>query len=45
MKVLMVPFERSLTEAGVSLRGSVNHADTELSQEELASRLYGDNYD
>lgn len=45
MKSLMVPFEKSLTEAGVPLRGFVNYADTELSQEELASRLYGDNYD
>ncbi|KAM0240235.1 hypothetical protein ACHAP5_007971 [Fusarium lateritium] len=45
MKSLMEPFENLLIEAGVPLRGFVNYADTELSQEELASRLYGDNYD
>ncbi|KAF5002729.1 hypothetical protein FGRMN_125 [Fusarium graminum] len=45
MKGLMLPFEQALIDAGVPLRGFVNYADTELPQDELASRLYGENYD
>ncbi|KAJ4251435.1 hypothetical protein NW762_011418 [Fusarium torreyae] len=45
MKSLFLPFEKSLVEAGVPLRGFVNYADSELSKEEQASRLYGKNYD
>ncbi|KAF4961280.1 hypothetical protein FSARC_10227 [Fusarium sarcochroum] len=45
MKSLFLPFERALVASGVPLRGFVNYADTELSKEEQASRLYGKNYD
>jgi hypothetical protein len=45
MKSLIEPFEKSLTSSGVPLRGFVNYADTELSEEEWSARLYGKNYD
>ncbi|KAF5658590.1 berberine bridge enzyme [Fusarium heterosporum] len=45
MKGLMLPFEQALIDAGVPLCGFVNYADTELPQDEVASRLYGENYD
>ncbi|CAI6094353.1 unnamed protein product [Clonostachys chloroleuca] len=45
MKSLIEPFEKSLAGSGVPLRGFVNYADTELSEEEWSARLYGKNYD
>ncbi|KAH8667900.1 hypothetical protein BGZ61DRAFT_364993 [Ilyonectria robusta] len=45
MKGLIKPFEQALTDSGASLRGFVNYADTELTEEEWSSRLYGANYD
>ncbi|KAM5349531.1 hypothetical protein ACJ41O_006036 [Fusarium nematophilum] len=45
LKGLIKPFEEALTDSGTALRGFVNYADTELTEEEWSSRLYGENYD
>ncbi|KAK1598966.1 FAD binding domain-containing protein [Colletotrichum navitas] len=45
MKSLFKPFEEALVASGAPLRGFVNYADTELSQAEWSSRLYGANFD
>ncbi|KAM0421449.1 hypothetical protein ACHAPT_010803 [Fusarium lateritium] len=45
LKGLIKPFENALVEGGAALRGFVNYADTELSEEEWSSRLYGANYE
>lgn len=44
LKKQLKPFEKSLTDAGVPLRGFVNYADMELSESEWSARLYGNNY-
>lgn len=41
----MKPFEESLVKSGAKLRGFVNYADTELTEEEWSSRLYDGNYE
>ncbi|KAK2031002.1 FAD binding domain-containing protein [Colletotrichum zoysiae] len=45
MKNLIKPFEEALVASGAPLRGFVNYADTELSEAEWSSRLYGANFD
>ncbi|KXH35945.1 FAD binding domain-containing protein [Colletotrichum simmondsii] len=45
MKGLIKPFEDALVAGGAALRGFVNYADTELSEAEWSSRLYGSNFD
>ncbi|KAF4984311.1 hypothetical protein FZEAL_462 [Fusarium zealandicum] len=45
MKGLIKPFEEALVKSGAPLRGFVNYADTELSEKEWSSRLYGENFD
>ncbi|GJC80759.1 FAD-linked oxidoreductase sorD [Colletotrichum liriopes] len=45
MKGLIKPFEEALVAGGAPLRGFVNYADTELSEAEWSSRLYGANFD
>lgn len=44
MKSLTAPFEESLTSAGVALRAFPNYIDTELTQEEWSSKLFGANF-
>ncbi|POS70181.1 FAD binding domain-containing protein [Diaporthe helianthi] len=45
LKSLIKPFEDALVAGGASLRGFVNYADTELTEAEWSSRLYGENFD
>ncbi|WYZ40011.1 hypothetical protein EsH8_IV_000352 [Colletotrichum jinshuiense] len=45
MKSLIKPFENALVAGGAPLRGFVNYADTELTEEEWSSRLYGANFE
>lgn len=45
MKGLIKPFEDALVAGGAPLRGFVNYADTELTEAEWSSRLYGANFD
>ncbi|KAF4969430.1 hypothetical protein FSARC_3361 [Fusarium sarcochroum] len=45
LKGLIKPFEDALVKGGAKLRGFVNYADTELTEEEWSSRLYGANYE
>ncbi|KAM0240118.1 hypothetical protein ACHAP5_008093 [Fusarium lateritium] len=45
MRGLMKPFEDSLVQSGQKLRGFVNYADSELTEAEWSSRLYGANYE
>ncbi|OBR13491.1 FAD binding domain-containing protein [Colletotrichum higginsianum IMI 349063] len=45
MKSLIKPFEDALVAGGSPLRGFVNYADTELSEAEWSSRLYGANFE
>ncbi|OLN95654.1 putative FAD-linked oxidoreductase YvdP 1 [Colletotrichum chlorophyti] len=45
MKSLIKPFEDALVAGGAPLRGFVNYADTELSEAEWSSRLYGANFE
>ncbi|KAM0326323.1 hypothetical protein ACHAQA_006923 [Verticillium albo-atrum] len=42
MKSIIKPFEEALQEGGNPLRGFVNYADSELSEPEWSSRLYGE---
>ncbi|KAF5674975.1 berberine bridge enzyme [Fusarium heterosporum] len=44
MRSLMKPFEEALVKSGEKLRGFVNYADDQLTEEEWSSRLYGANY-
>ncbi|KAF5723182.1 berberine bridge enzyme [Fusarium mundagurra] len=45
LRGLMKPFEDALVKGGSKLRGFVNYADTELTEKEWSSRLYGANYE
>ncbi|KAF4438418.1 hypothetical protein F53441_12806 [Fusarium austroafricanum] len=45
MRGLIKPFEEALVKGGAKLRGFVNYADTELTEKEWSSRLYGANFD
>ncbi|KAJ3538155.1 hypothetical protein NM208_g6032 [Fusarium decemcellulare] len=45
MKSLIKPFEDALVKSGAALRGFVNYADTELTEEQWSSRLYDGNYE
>ncbi|CAJ0548196.1 Ff.00g049500.m01.CDS01 [Fusarium sp. VM40] len=45
MRGLMKPFEDALVKSGQKLRGFVNYADSELTEKEWSSRLYGANYE
>ncbi|KAK2629517.1 hypothetical protein QTJ16_000337 [Diplocarpon rosae] len=43
-KSVMKPFEDALVAAGIPLRGFANYRDSELTEPEWSSRLYGSNY-
>ncbi|EKD16947.1 putative glucooligosaccharide oxidase [Drepanopeziza brunnea f. sp. 'multigermtubi' MB_m1] len=43
-KSILLPFEEALTAANQPLRGFANYRDSELTEDQWSSRLYGENY-